>query len=386
MRARKNYQNRSGAQMGARMAKKTERNNKTKHVLSLLTAERDSHTQHTQENETQERKAEPAAPASVIAEGQSGSAPSVTVVAPDERMQDQLSEMIGEELERALEEELQETGKAVPAPARETEETDAPAAPSFDTTLPSPAAAPALEPASPYASESAEGREEAETEEPEAEKPERKEEKAEEPEAEEPERKEEKAQEPEAEETERKEEKTQEQKIEEPKVEESITDELEAEEQKIEEHRQPEGMEPAQPEEAAVEPEVGEPEAEAKPPRQETGTVSQEPEVKTESAPAADTDPSAETVKDTDYVFFNVMKAVVEDGLDENLRRFDACTCPRCRMDALAIALNRLAPKYVVVDRGAVSALKDVYEKKHMAETLVAMVQACIEVAKNPRH
>lgn len=335
MRARKNYQNRSGAQMGARMAKKTERNNKTKHVLSLLTAERDSHTQ---ENETQERKAEPAAPASVIAEGQSGSAPSVTVVAPDERMQDQLSEMIGEELERALEEELQETGKAVPAPARETEETDAPAAPSSDTNLPSPAAAPALEPASPYASEPAEGREEAETEEPEAGELERKEEKAEESEAEEPERKEEKAEEPEAEEAERKEEKAE------------------------------------------------EPEAEAKPPRQETGTVSQEPEAKTESASAVDTDPSAETVKDTDYVFFNVMKAVVEDGLDENLRRFDACTCPRCRMDALAIALNRLAPKYVVVDRGAVSALKDVYEKKYMAETLVAMVQACIEVAKNPRH
>lgn len=276
------------------MAKKTEKNNKTKHVLSLLTAERDSHAQ---ENETQERKAEPTTPASVVAGEKQESAPSVTVIDSNERMQDQLSEMIGEELERELEEERQEDGE---------QNAELAAAENRKTGNAQPDAA---------AKEDAvdTGAEETGTEADEG----------------------------------------------------TISGETATEEPSSEEPVSGTVEETASRETAAAE---------------EAGAEKQE--IKESVSDAA----PAEQTKDTDYVFFNVMKAVVEDGLEENLKRFDACSCPRCRMDAMAMALNRLAPKYVVVARGAVSALKDVYEKKYMADTLVAVVQACIEVAKKPRH
>ncbi len=290
------------------MAKKTEKNNKTKHVLSLLTAEKDSHTQ---ENETQERKAEPAAPASVVAGEKQESAPRVTVIDSNERMQDQLSEMIGEELERALEEELQEDGlqedglQADGFQAGREQNTEPPAAES--------AAAVKAEP-EPVEKETAG---EAGTDVP----------------------------------------------------------GMAAEENTVSGENEADAAPAAK---ASEEAPGGETAA-----AEEAGAGEQER--KEAAADAADAVLDGQK-QDTDYVFFNVMRAIVEDGLEENLKRFDACTCPRCRMDAMAIALNRLTPKYVVVDRGAVSALKDVYEKKYMADTLVAMVQACIEVAKNPRH
>ena len=87
-----------------------------------------------------------------------------------------------------------------------------------------------------------------------------------------------------------------------------------------------------------------------------------------------------------DYLFYNVMEDLVEGKVEENLKRFDACTCPRCRADATALALNHISPKYVVVEKSALTPMRNFYENKYAAEILVALVQACITVAKNPFH
>ena len=77
---------------------------------------------------------------------------------------------------------------------------------------------------------------------------------------------------------------------------------------------------------------------------------------------------------------------LVEGSVEENLNRFGACTCPRCRADAMALALNHISPKYVVLEKAAKMPMRNFYERKYSAEILVALVQACIIVAKNPNH
>lgn len=95
---------------------------------------------------------------------------------------------------------------------------------------------------------------------------------------------------------------------------------------------------------------------------------------------------SSEPEKESDYVFVNMMEAIAKEHLRENQERFSTCTCSRCTMDVLALTLNTVQPRYVVVQKGAVSGLTSFFEKKYMTDLLVAMVQACIKVAKNPRH
>ena len=55
----------------------------------------------------------------------------------------------------------------------------------------------------------------------------------------------------------------------------------------------------------------------------------------------------------------NYTEIAVEEVFDEVLAGFlqkkpEMCTCPRCRDDIKALALNRLPPRYVASDRGAI--------------------------------
>ncbi len=86
------------------------------------------------------------------------------------------------------------------------------------------------------------------------------------------------------------------------------------------------------------------------------------------------------------YFFYNVMEDLVGDKVEENLVRFGACTCARCKADAMALALNHLSPKYLVLEKQARMPMHNFYEKKYTVEILVALVQACIQVAKHPNH
>ena len=110
-----------------------------------------------------------------------------------------------------------------------------------------------------------------------------------------------------------------------------------------------------------------------------------EPEIEHVSEAEAEKEAEPEP-EEPDYAFVNVMETIALEHLRENQERFHTCTCNRCTVDVLALTLNEVRPKYVVVQKGAVSALTSFFEKKYMTDLLVAMVKACIQVAKNPRH
>jgi competence protein ComFB len=75
------------------------------------------------------------------------------------------------------------------------------------------------------------------------------------------------------------------------------------------------------------------------------------------------------------HLLYNIVKA-----------REDICKCEKCLSDIAAIALNRLAPHYVVSEKG------EVYSKilnmsiQFEADVTKAIVEAIEIVSRNPRH
>ena len=51
----------------------------------------------------------------------------------------------------------------------------------------------------------------------------------------------------------------------------------------------------------------------------------------------------------------NFMEDVVKNLLEVLMaERSDICNCEKCRLDIMAVALNKLQPKYVVTEKGRV--------------------------------
>ena len=83
------------------------------------------------------------------------------------------------------------------------------------------------------------------------------------------------------------------------------------------------------------------------------------------------------------YATINVMENLVLKNIDHVIKRFNACSCDRCRCDVASYALNHLPAKYRVVEPKNVA-------KKENAETnkqvMDALVNAAIRVRSKPRH
>ena len=107
---------------------------------------------------------------------------------------------------------------------------------------------------------------------------------------------------------------------------------------------------------------------------QETAAPRPMPEPHRISVPALDS-------RQTEVI--NVMEGVVLNKLDSVLARFQCCRCDRCKKDIVALALNKLPPKYMVLTQGQVPPDIDAQTN---AQIVTAMIQAAIRVRAKPRH
>ena len=82
-------------------------------------------------------------------------------------------------------------------------------------------------------------------------------------------------------------------------------------------------------------------------------------------------------------VVVNTMESYVLAKLDEVLERFSCCRCDRCKKDIVALALNKLPPKYMVLADGQPE--MDIDQQTN-AQIVAAMIQAVIKVRAHPRH
>lgn len=124
-----------------------------------------------------------------------------------------------------------------------------------------------------------------------------------------------------------------------------------------------------------VRPEVSEPAHETvSVPPVSVPAVHKPPEPRRVSVPALD---------NQQMIVVNTMEAAVLAKLDSVLERFSCCRCDRCKKDIIALALNKLPPKYMVVAQGQPE--PDI-DPQTNAQVVTAMIQAVIKVRSNPRH
>ncbi len=90
--------------------------------------------------------------------------------------------------------------------------------------------------------------------------------------------------------------------------------------------------------------------------------------------------------KPDEYICFNVTQALVEDKADKYIGMFNLCSCPRCRIDVIALALSNLPPKYVVARPDELIPRLSMYEQKYNAAVVTQVMSACRKVLERPHH
>ena len=103
-----------------------------------------------------------------------------------------------------------------------------------------------------------------------------------------------------------------------------------------------------------------------------------------EGEPEPEPEPQPEPMDDSE--FFNVMYRLTEEKADRYISMFGLCNCKRCRQDVIALALNGLSPKYVVMPPAEMTVRSDMYSVRHSGEITAQLLHACREVMDHPRH
>lgn len=82
-------------------------------------------------------------------------------------------------------------------------------------------------------------------------------------------------------------------------------------------------------------------------------------------------------------VLVNIMEYLVIERLDAVFSKFNCCKCDKCKKDVAAIALNKLAPKYVVTDPDRI---REFVARQNSSDASAALIQGILQVRAHPRH
>lgn len=84
---------------------------------------------------------------------------------------------------------------------------------------------------------------------------------------------------------------------------------------------------------------------------------------------------------------YNYMEDVVKEELEKLLLETpDVCKCQKCKLDMIALVLNRLPPKYVVTEKGRFYTKLKEQEIQSRVDVTRELTQAIIKISKNPHH
>ena len=146
---------------------------------------------------------------------------------------------------------------------------------------------------------------------------------------------------------------------------------------------------------------VPEPEPEPEPepvPEPEPAPISEpefvpepEPIPEPEPEPAPEPEPEPESAPEPanpadELTYVNVIQSLVEELAPRYIKMFGLCSCPRCRIDVVALTLNNLIPKYVVMKKHDMIPMLTVYEGRFSSTIFAQLTRACKIVSDSPRH
>jgi competence protein ComFB len=87
-----------------------------------------------------------------------------------------------------------------------------------------------------------------------------------------------------------------------------------------------------------------------------------------------------------EVILVNKMESVVKQMAEKMLFESGMCSCQRCLLDVLALALNSLPPKYVVTNIGNAVTNVDLDSSQWKANVTMAICNAINVVKSRPRH
>ncbi|MFV0503163.1 MAG: late competence development ComFB family protein [Lachnospirales bacterium] len=81
----------------------------------------------------------------------------------------------------------------------------------------------------------------------------------------------------------------------------------------------------------------------------------------------------------------NYTETLVENNVRTIMEEMNMCTCNFCILDVMVIALNNLAPRYMIVGNGINNKTEET-EIQNNVELYTAIVRACKIIKEKPRH
>ena len=150
---------------------------------------------------------------------------------------------------------------------------------------------------------------------------------------------------------------------------------------------------PPSPAQEAPSPVPAEPSAEDEAPAEEDTLPPAEPEevqqpaadIPAESISAEPTPaPSAEEANAP--AIFNIPMELTLEMVDKYMTMFDVCPCQRCRNDVIALTMNGLCAKYIVLRPSEYHILSDMFTNRYKSDVVAQLMHACSVVKEHPRH
>ena len=87
------------------------------------------------------------------------------------------------------------------------------------------------------------------------------------------------------------------------------------------------------------------------------------------------------------YDLKNQTEFAVHQALQDYLRKnVISCSCERCQADIMALALNRLPPRYYVSTRGEILTQWESHALPDQARVMADVVRAAQQVSATPSH
>lgn len=97
-------------------------------------------------------------------------------------------------------------------------------------------------------------------------------------------------------------------------------------------------------------------------------------------------DRSTNESKELGYKFINVSEELVREKVLDIMGKVDMCTCDRCIVDTIALAVTNLPSKCVVADKDAVFPLLSYYRSKYATAVQTELMKAAMTIKENPHH
>jgi len=129
-------------------------------------------------------------------------------------------------------------------------------------------------------------------------------------------------------------------------------------------------------------------EAEVPPAAPDPRVLPESPEPPAPVPPAA---PAAVTVaaapaQEEPVGYINVMEVLVAEKAEKYVKLMGMCSCRRCMDDLIALTLNHLPPKYVVMGEGDRIPKLTFYEGQYSSDITAQLINACKLISERPHH